>query len=222
MSIGRRGHAARTFADRREAGRALADALVAESPALAGTGDTVVLGLARGGVPVAREVADALGLPLDVLVVRKVGAPGRPEFAMGALCGGHVTVNGTVPDRLGVSAADFDAAVAREARVLAERERRYRAGCPPVSVAGATVILVDDGIATGTSMLAAARAVAANGAVSVVIGVPTAPADSLAALQRDADVVVSVAVPDPFTAVGLSYNDFHQVTDDEVIAALQR
>lgn len=217
-----RHHDSRLFADRAEAGNALADALLREVPALHELPDTVVCGLARGGVPVARQVADRLNLALEVLVVRKVGAPGQPEYAMGALCAGMVSVNDDVPNRLGVSEHEFDDAVDREAEILADREGRYRAGRAPITLAGNTIVLVDDGIATGTSMSVAVRAVEAAGAVSVIVAVPTAPADIIERLRACADAVVVVETPDPFRAVGYSYDDFHQVDDDEVIVALQR
>lgn len=217
------------FADRADAGRQLAATLIAQiggldphspHPQDPGT-DVIVLGLARGGVPVAREVADRLDAKLDTLVVRKVGAPGNPEYAMGAVAGGGlVVVNDDVPRRLGVSQKRFDEAVARETRLLDERERRYRGDRPAPALRGATVILVDDGLATGMTMRVAVEAARRGGAARVIVAVPTAPADTLAVMRTLADAAVAVAVPPGFVAVGLSYKDFHQVSDDEVGLAL--
>ncbi|MDL9938384.1 phosphoribosyltransferase family protein [Gordonia sp. ABSL1-1] len=216
------------FADRREAGQrlgaVLAGTVAADGSAFPSGPDVLVLGLARGGVPVAREVADTLDADLDVLVVRKIGAPGQPEFAMGAIAtGGHVVVNDDVPRRLGVSAAQFDAALARERRILADREHRYRAGRGPLQIAGRTVVLVDDGLATGASMSVALVAMRSAGAGTLVVAVPTAPADVFDRLRvAGADMIVAVTTPDPFHAVGQSYRDFSQVGDDAVLAALTR
>ncbi|MDF6101352.1 phosphoribosyltransferase [Gordonia hongkongensis] len=223
---------ARIFADRREAGRLLGARVVevrygAGIPE-AGTTEPVVLGLARGGVPVAREVADAIAAStgrcaMDVLVVRKIGAPGHEEFAMGALTAHHLVVNDDIPRRLGVSRSEFDEAADRQRRILDARERRYRGGRPSTELGGRTVILVDDGLATGSSMAVAVDSVRSAGATHVVVAVPTAPSDSIQRLRdRGADDVVVLVTPEPFRAVGLSYDDFTQVDDDEVIAALSR
>lgn len=223
---------ARIFADRREAGRLLG-ARVVEVRYGAGipearTTEPVVLGLARGGVPVAREVADAIAAStgrcaMDVLVVRKIGAPGHEEFAMGALTAHHLVVNDDIPRRLGVSRSEFDEAADRQRRILDDRERRYRGGRPSTELGGRTVILVDDGLATGSSMAVAVDSVRSAGATHVVVAVPTAPSDSIQRLRdRGADDVVVLVTPEPFRAVGLSYGDFTQVDDDEVIAALSR
>lgn len=218
------GHPA-VFADRRAAGRALAAQVSqAWNRMPAGQGPPLVLGLARGGVPVAREVADALDAPLDVLVVRKLGAPGQPEFAMGALAAGHVVINDDTPRRLGVPQAQLDAIIDAEDRIRIERERRYRGGGEPVEMADRTVILVDDGLATGATMTVAVRAAHAAGASSVIVAVPTGPSDTVARLAGDPQVnaVVCVETPKPFRAVGLSYGDFTQVDDGEVIRCLHR
>lgn len=223
---------ARILADRREAGRLLGARVVevrygAGIPE-AGTTEPVVLGLARGGVPVAREVADAIAAStgrcaMDVLVVRKIGAPGHEEFAMGALTAHHLVVNDDIPRRLGVSRSEFDEAADRQRRILDARERRYRGGRPSTELGGRTVILVDDGLATGSSMAVAVDSVRSAGATHVVVAVPTAPSDSIQRLRdRGADDVVVLVTPEPFRAVGLSYDDFTQVDDDEVIAALSR
>ena len=222
----------RIFADRREAGRLLGARVVEVRYGVgipeAGTTEPVVLGLARGGVPVAREVADAIAAStgrcaMDVLVVRKIGAPGHEEFAMGALTAHHLVVNDDIPRRLGVSRSEFDEAADRQRRILGDRERRYRGGRPGTELGGRTVILVDDGLATGSSMAVAVDSVRAAGATHVVVAVPTAPSDSIQRLRdRGADDVVVLVTPTPFRAVGLSYDDFTQVDDDEVIAALSR
>ena len=223
---------ARIFADRREAGRLLGARVVevryGDGVPEAGATEPVVLGLARGGVPVAREVADAIAAStgrcaMDVLVVRKIGAPGHEEFAMGALTAHHLVVNDDIPRRLGVSRSEFDEAADRQRRILDDRERRYRGGRPSTELGGRTVILVDDGLATGSSMAVAVDSVRSAGATHVVVAVPTAPSDSIQRLRdRGADDVVVLVTPTPFRAVGLSYDDFTQVDDDEVIAALSR
>ncbi|MFE0751386.1 phosphoribosyltransferase [Gordonia sp. NPDC058843] len=222
----------RTFADRREAGRLLGARVAAvlnttPSPA-SGVSAPVVLGLARGGVPVAREVADAIATTagtcgLDVLVVRKIGAPGHEEFAMGALTARHLVVNDDMPRRLGVSRAGFEEVADRERRTLRDRERRYRGDRPEAELSGRRVVLVDDGLATGSSMAVAVDSVRADGAAWVMVAVPTAPSDSVDRLRdRGVDDVVVLVMPTPFRAVGLSYEDFTQVDDDEVISALDR
>lgn len=223
---------ARIFADRREAGRLLGARVVevryGDGVPEAGATEPVVLGLARGGVPVAREVADAIAAStgrcaMDVLVVRKIGAPGHEEFAMGALTAHHLVVNDDIPRRLGVSRSEFDEAADRQRRILDDRERRYRGGRPRAELSGRTIILVDDGLATGSSMAVAVDSVRSAGAAHVVVAVPTAPSDSIQRLRdRGADDVIVLVTPEPFRAVGLSYGDFTQVDDDEVIAALSR
>ncbi|OCW86521.1 phosphoribosyltransferase [Nocardia farcinica] len=223
---------ARIFADRREAGRLLGARVVEVRYGVgtpeAGTTEPVVLGLARGGVPVAREVADAIAAStgrcaMDVLVVRKIGAPGHEEFAMGALTAHHLVVNDDIPRRLEVSRSEFDEAADRQRRILDDRQRRYRGGRPGTELGGRTVILVDDGLATGSSMAVAVDSVRSAGATHVVVAVPTAPSDSIQRLRdRGADDVIVLVTPEPFRAVGLSYGDFTQVDDDEVIAALSR
>ncbi len=215
------------FENRRTAGLALATEL--RTLPLVTEGETpvadrvLVLGLARGGVPVAREVAEVLGAPLDALVVRKIGAPGQPEFAMGALAAGEIVVNDDMPNRLGVSPERFQQIADREDRVRAAREARYREGREPVPIAGRTVVLVDDGMATGSTMAVAVRAAHAAGAAAIVVAVPTAPADTLSRFADDpaVDAVVCVITPEPFHAVGLYYRDFRQVDDEEVVRCLR-
>ncbi len=215
----------RVFPDRIAAGRALG-ARVAEvlrSREHTHGARPVVIGLARGGVPVAREVADATGGDLDALVVRKIGAPGHEEFAMGALTAGHLVVNDDIPRRLGVSRAEFDAVADRERRILHDREELYRGGRPPVEVEDRVVVLVDDGLATGSTMAVAIDAMDAAGAARLIVAVPTAPSDSVGRLiDRGVDDVVVLTTPEPFEAVGLSYDDFSQVDDEEVIECLER
>jgi predicted phosphoribosyltransferase len=200
------------FPDRRAGGRALADRLAG----MRGT-DPVVVGLPRGGVPVAREVADALGAPLDVILVRKLGVPFQPELAMGAIGEDGVRV---IDEELIAIAAVGDDALARvEARERAELDRRaevYRRYHPRLPLADRTVIVVDDGLATGSTARAAVEVARAQGAARVVLAVPVAPAETAAALTRVADEVVVVDTPEPFYAVGNWYRDFGQLTDDDV------
>ncbi|SDU74715.1 phosphoribosyltransferase [Gordonia westfalica] len=215
----------RVFSDRVAAGRALGTrvAEVLRARPDTRTAKPVVIGLARGGVPVAREVADATGGDLDALVVRKIGAPGHPEFAMGALTAGHLVVNDDIPRRLGVSRAEFDAVAGRERRILHDREAMYRGGRPRIEIDDRVVVLVDDGLATGSTMAVAIDAVDAAGASRLIVAVPTAPSDCIGRLiDRGVDEVVVLTTPEPFEAVGLSYEDFSQVDDDEVIACLDR
>jgi predicted phosphoribosyltransferase len=207
------------FRDRADAGRQLARVLsdYADRP------DVVVLALPRGGVPVAGEVAAALHAPLDVFVVRKVGLPGREELAMGAIAGGGVVVvNEDVVRAAGVPEEVFEAAAAREQEELERRERLYRDGRPPVEVRGRTVILVDDGLATGSTMLAAIRALRRHGPARIVVAAPVGAADVCAAFKEEADDVVCARTPEPFRAVGLAYDDFAQTTDEEVRELLAR
>ena len=202
------------YADRRHAGRALAALLTDERGPR-----TVVVGLARGGVPVAAEVAAALGAPLDVVVVRKVGHPLRPELALGAVTAdGAVSLPPVHQLRTGRPSAQAVAAAQREA---AEIEARLRAGHPRVPVAGATCILVDDGLATGASMEAAIRWARAQGAARVVVGVPVAAASSADALRAHADAVMSPVETDDFRSVGAWYRDFGQVPETSVAADLR-
>ncbi len=208
------------FRDRAHAGEELA-ALLRRHPIAAQ--DPVVLGLARGGVPVATPVAAALGATLDVLVVRKLGAPGRPELGLGAIGEDGVTV---IDERM---VADLEVDEAHLARVtadeqveLARRVQRYRGGRPPVAVADRAVVLVDDGIATGGSMRAALAVLAARGAGRVVVAVPVASDDAPARLGLDDAEVVIVHRPHRMRAVGAAYRDFAATTDEEVAAALSR
>jgi putative phosphoribosyl transferase len=182
-----------------------------------GKPNVLVLGLPRGGVPVAWEVASALGAPLDVFVVRKLGAPRWPELAVGALAsGGLVVLNDEVVRSLRISDEQLAEVVERETEELHRRESTYRGGRGPLAPAGKIVILVDDGIATGASMTAAARAIRAAGPERIVIAVPVAPPSAYQQLSRVADDVVIVDMPASFMAVGEYYRDFTQTNDDEV------
>jgi predicted phosphoribosyltransferase len=203
------------FSDRREAGRALADVLVPYHDADAE--DLLVLALPRGGVPVAWEVAAALRAPLDVLVVRKLGAPRWEELAIGALAsGGLVVLNEDVVRSLRTSDEQLASVIEKETAELTRREELYRAGRPPLAPAGKTVIVVDDGIATGASMLAAVRALRTAGPTKIVVAVPVAPPVAYRQLAQAADELVCLEVPSAFLAVGEYYRDFRQTSDDEV------
>lgn len=210
---------AQTFADRAEAGRALAGQL----QRMALPGPVVVLALPRGGVPVAAEIARTLQAPLDLLLVRKIGAPGQPELAVAAL------VEGTPPALVrdeetcaatGVHAAYLEREVAFAAAEIQRRRRRYLAKRAAVPVQGRTVVVVDDGVATGTTMRAALRGLRQRQPAHVVLALPVGPPDTLAALRAEADQVVCLRQPEPFRAIGLHYRDFHQLDDEEVVAAL--
>lgn len=215
----RRHQPRRVFQDRREAGQVLAGLL----QAYRGRPDVVVLGLARGGIPVAYEVASALGVPLDAFIVRKLGAPGHEEFAVGALAsGGRIVVNDDVLRGLRVTPQQLREIAEREARELVRREAVYREGRPPLQVTGKTVILVDDGLATGSSMLAAVQALRESEPAEIVIAVPAAPESTCREFAGIVDDVVCASMPTPFLAVGESFWNFSQVTDDEVRELLAR
>ena len=206
------------FRDRVEAGDALAGLL----GHYAGRPDVLVLALPRGGVPVAARVAEALGAPLDVFVVRKLGVPGQPELAMGAIATGGVrVVNEQVVGRLRLGEADLQRVAEAEERELARRERSYREGRGPPDLAGQVVILVDDGLATGSTMRAAVAAARRLGPARVVVAVPTAPASTCQRLGEEADEVVCATTPRPFRAVGYSYRSFPQTSDEEVRSLLR-
>ncbi|TFV60759.1 phosphoribosyltransferase [Mycobacterium sp. PS03-16] len=203
----------RTFRDRREAGQVLAGELTDYRD----RADVVVLGLARGGVPVGWEVAHALRAPLDVFLVRKLGVPQWPELAMGAIAsGGAVVVNDRLVANLKISEDDLKQVVDRETVELTRRETAYRRGRSALPVTGATVVLTDDGIATGASMLVAVRAVRELAPARVVVAVPVGPQSACRTLAEEADAVVCATMPPRFEAVGQVFADFHQVSDDEV------
>ena len=201
------------FRDRREAGRLLAAML----PAYANRPDVLVLALPRGGVPVAYEVARALGAPLDVFLVRKLGVPGYEELAMGAVATGGVRVlNDEIVTGLRLPGYVIDAVAAREQQELGRRERLYRDSRPAPDVRGRTVILVDDGLATGATMQAAIRALRQQRPDRIVVAVPVAARTTCEMLRPEVDDIACASTPEPFQAVGYWYEDFSQTTDDEV------
>jgi putative phosphoribosyl transferase len=209
----------RPFRDRVDAGKALAGHL----RQYAGRPDVIVLALPRGGVPVGYEVAQALGAPLDVFIVRKLGVPGHEEYAMGAVASGGVRVlNDDAMRSLRLSNETVDRVTAREMEELTRRERLYRGDRPQPDLKGRTVILVDDGLATGSTMKAAVKALAQREAGRIVVAVPIAAPDTCEALRREVDEVVCALTPEPFHAVGLWYDNFSQTTDAEVHDLLQR
>jgi putative phosphoribosyl transferase len=206
------------FLDRREAGRMLAGQLMsyAKRP------EVLVLALPRGGVPVGYEVARALRAPLDVFVVRKLGVPGHEELAMGAIStGGIVVTNRDVVDRLGITDDVLHDVVRRERGELARRERLYRQSAEWRSPAGRTTILIDDGLATGSTMRAAVAALRVQGPERIVVAVPVSAPETCEMLSADVDEIVCAVTPEPFHAVGLWYEDFSQTTDEEVHALLR-
>ena len=201
------------FKNRRDGGRQLAELLMKFS----GEKDLLILGLPRGGVPVAAEIAKSLGQPFDVLVVRKLGVPGHEELAMGAIASGGVRVlSDELISQLRISQAQVDAVTRRETGELARREKLYRGGRASPGVAGRTVIVVDDGIATGSTMSAAIELLRHQQAGRIVVAVPVAPCDTAERLRGEADEVVTVLEVDDFVAVGRWYEDFSQTSDEDV------
>ena len=208
------------FRDRAEAGRRLAEALAAYKDRR-----PVVLALPRGGAPVAAEIAAALDAPLDLVLVRKIGAPGQPELAMGAVVDGAppiVARNEDVIEALGVSERQFAAACARELEEIARRRRRFLGDRRRAEVAGRAAIVVDDGVATGATARAALRAIRARAPGSLILAVPVAARDTIEALSDEADAIVCLSAPASFGAVGFFYDDFRQIEDEEVAAILAR
>jgi predicted phosphoribosyltransferase len=207
------------FRDRSEAGRVLAEKL----KPYADREDVLVLALPRGGVPVGYEIAAALHAPLDVFLVRKLGLPGHEELAMGAIASGGVRVlNEDVVRPLQVPDEIIDAVAKQELRELERRERVYRDDRPPPDVRGRTVILVDDGLATGSSMRAAVAALRQQRPARIIVAVPIGAAETCEEFRTEADEVVCARTPEPFYAVGIWYSDFSQTTDDEVRELLER
>ncbi|MQA90399.1 MAG: phosphoribosyltransferase [Gemmatimonas sp.] len=208
-----------SFKDRTDAGRELARGL----DAYAGQPDVIVLGLPRGGVPVAYEVAEELGAPLDVFLVRKLGVPGHEEFAMGAIASGGVRVlDPEVVRMLGIDDGTVEAVAAAEKMELERRERVYRHDRPVPDLRDQTVIVIDDGLATGSTMKAAVRAIRAQHPKKLVVAVPVAARETCEDLRTEVDELVCSRTPEPFRAVGLWYEDFAQTTDDEVRSLLAR
>lgn len=207
------------FHDRLDAGEKLAQQLIAyeDDP------NVIVLGLPRGGVPVAFRVAEALGAPLDIFLVRKLGVPGREELAMGAIASGGVRVlNDTVIEALDIPERIIDAVAEREQQELERRERAYRGDRLPPELAGRLCILVDDGLATGASMHAAVTGLRAQNPAEIVVAVPTAAPETCEMFEGEVDAVVCAVTPHPFYGVGLWYHDFSQTTDEEVRLYLER
>ncbi|GLX09554.1 hypothetical protein Misp03_64800 [Microbispora sp. NBRC 16548] len=206
------------FVDRRDAGLRLGERL----RGLQGAEDAVVLGLPRGGVPVAFQVARALGAPLDVIVVRKLGVPYQPELGFGAIGEGGVrVVNPDVVRLANITRAEMAEVERRERAELERRARRFRAGREPVDLAGRTAIVVDDGIATGGTARAACQVARAHGASRVVLAVPVGAPETIASLRRDADEIVCLDTPDHFYAIGAWYDDFTQTSDEDVVECLR-
>ena len=211
-------HDYRIFADRKAAGRALAQALVR----LKDVPNVMVLALPRGGVPVAFEIANSLGAALDVYVVRKLGLPGQPEYAMGAIAsGGGCFVSEEIINALRIDPATLAAIVSKESREILRREQAYRGDRPPVNVSGKIVIVVDDGMATGSTMLAGVRALRQLKPARIVVAVPHAPPDTCEILWKEVDELVCLEMPEPYTAVGRWYEQFPQLEDAEVTELLE-
>ena len=208
------------FRDRADAGRRLAAALSSYRQE-----DCIVLALPRGGVPVADQVAQALAAPLDLLLVRKIGAPWHPELALGAVVDGGAPVvvrNDEVLRASSVGEREFQAICAAELREIERRRRLYLQGTEALDTQGHVVIVIDDGIATGATIRAALRAVRKRDPKKLILAVPVAPRETIAELRAEADEIVCLAMPDPFRAVGYFYDDFEQVSDAEVIATMAR
>ncbi|SRR5581483_228504 len=214
MSLGRP-----RYRDRRQAGEVLAERLTA----YANRPDVVVLALPRGGVPVGYEIARRLHAPLDVFLVRKIGVPGHEELGMGAVAsGGLLVLNRGLVQSLGITEPVLREVVTKELRELDRREQRYRQGRPPPSLTGKTLILVDDGLATGSSMRAATEALRQLGPAKIVVAVPIAEPETCEEFRAEVDEVVCAATPEPFLSVGLWYEDFTQTSDAEVEELLHR
>lgn len=208
------------FRDRNEAGKLLGREVARR---LGKRHDIIVLGLPRGGVPVAFHVAQALDAPLDVFIVRKLGVPGHEELAMGAIASGGVRVlNRDVLSYVSISQKTIDAVAAREEQELQRRERSYRGARPPLNLRGRTVVIVDDGLATGSTMRAAIAAVRKMEPKAIVVAVPVAAPQTCEEFRNEVDEMVCLRTPEPFQAVGLWYDDFSQTTDEEVHDLIER
>jgi len=207
------------FRNRSHAGQVLAPLLTQ----YAGSFDVIVLALPRGGVPVGFEVARSLNVSLDVYLVRKLGVPGQEELAMGAIAtGGVVVINDSVTDSLGISRSEIDRVAAEEGAELTRRESLYRGSSAAPALRDQTVILIDDGLATGATMRAAVQSVRVQKPQRIVVAVPTGAAETCARIAREVDEVVCASTPEPFYAVGMWYEDFSQTTDEEVRELLTR
>jgi putative phosphoribosyl transferase len=206
------------FEDRVEAGRMLADELSRREP----DRNAIVLALTRGGVPVGFAVSDRLRLPLDVIVVRKIGVPWQPELAMGALAGSVRVLDDRMIRQLEISNDELNETIAREHSEMERRERLFRMDKPALHLGGKTTFVIDDGLATGNTMLAAVRYVRSMNPAKVIIGVPVGSSEACRRLRKEADDLVCVAVPDPFFAVGEWYREFPQVSDAEVRDLLEQ
>jgi putative phosphoribosyl transferase len=207
------------FRDRTEAGQILASKLTKYQ----NKGDTVILALPRGGVPVAYEIGKSLRLPVDIFVVRKLGVPGHEELAMGAIASGGVRhINRDIVDQLHIDSKTIDAASRREEKEIERREGLYRGQRPPLDVRHKTVILVDDGLATGSTMRAAIAALRQHQPARIVVAVPAAAPQTCSEIADEVDEIICAATPEPFYAVGQWYQEFSQTTDDEVRELLAR
>lgn len=205
------------FTNRTEAGKLLADAL----SGYAGRRDILILALPRGGVPVAYEVANALSAPMDLWLVRKLGVPGQEELALGALAGKNIRVlNYDIIDLLNIDETIIDTIVAREQTELERRNRLYRQGKPPPAIEGKTIIIIDDGLATGATMRVAISSLRQAGAAWIIAAVPVGAVSPCGKIEEEADELICLHTPEPFYGVGQWYNDFSQTSDDEVLALL--
>jgi len=205
------------FEDRAEAGRELAGAL-----AHLASEDVVVLGIPRGGVEVAAEVARAHGWPLDTVIPRKIGAPGNPELGIGAIAPGVRVLDQRMLRALGVTRDYLEREIAEQEEEIQRRAEAYRGGRPPLEVAGRVAVVVDDGVATGGTAAAALRWAGSQGAARVILAVPVAPPEAAKRLSEEADQVICLETPEPFLAVGQWFRSFPQTSDDEVVSLLDR